>query len=162
MPVSDWWRNELSDSALSRLTSQVKSSHLSPNFIKTAKTKVKDITHKCNSAALFLGGCWIPLTGRFHRRSAAGWAECTVADPGRVRRHAVKFSERYSAPLMAILWQTFPGCSPGFSQRKRMTHSGKERTINRCIKCRCSPKDFEEKSLGGDQMCRHSVCAPDK
>ena len=109
MLVSDWWRNELSDSALSRLTSQVKSSHLSPNFIKTAKTKVKDITHKCNSAALFLGGCWIPLTGRFHRRSAAGWAECAVSGPGRVHRHAAQFSEGSSTPLIGHF--KYPGFS---------------------------------------------------
>jgi len=40
------------------------------------------------------------LTGRFHRHSAAGWAECTVAGPGRVRRHAAQFSERSSTSLI--------------------------------------------------------------
>ena len=47
-----------------------------------------------------MGGCWVSLTGRFHRHSAAGWAECTVAGPGRVRRHAAQFSERSSTPLI--------------------------------------------------------------
>ena len=42
----------------------------------------------------------VSLIGRFHRHSAAGWAECTVAGPGRVRRHAARFSERSSAPLI--------------------------------------------------------------
>ena len=40
------------------------------------------------------------MTGRFHRHSAAGWAECTVAGPGRVCRHASQFSERSSTPLI--------------------------------------------------------------
>ena len=43
-------------------------------------------TRKYYNTALFLDGCWISLTGRFHRRSAAGWAECAVAGPGRARR----------------------------------------------------------------------------
>ena len=47
-----------------------------------------------------MGVCWIPLTGRFHQRSAAGWAECTVAGPGRFRRHAAQLSERSSTPLI--------------------------------------------------------------
>ena len=41
-------------------------------------------TRKYYNTALCLGGCWVSLTGRFHRHSAAGWAECTVAGPGRV------------------------------------------------------------------------------
>ena len=57
-------------------------------------------TRKYNNTALFGGGCWVSLTGRFHRHSAAGWAECTVAGPGRVRRHAAQFSERSSTPLI--------------------------------------------------------------
>ena len=57
-------------------------------------------TRKYNNTALFVGGCWVPLTGCFHRHSAAGWAECTVAGPGRVRRHAAKFSEGPSTPLI--------------------------------------------------------------
>ena len=57
-------------------------------------------TRKYNNTALFVGGCWVSLTGRFHRHSAAGWAECTVAGPGRVRRHAAQFSERSSTPLI--------------------------------------------------------------
>ena len=36
-------------------------------------------TRKYNNTALFGGGCWASLTGRFHQHSAAGWAECTVA-----------------------------------------------------------------------------------
>ena len=47
-----------------------------------------------------MGGCWVSLTGRFHRHSAAGWAECTVAGPGQVRRHAAQFSERSSNSLI--------------------------------------------------------------
>ena len=57
-------------------------------------------TRKYNNTALFGGGCWVSLTGRFHRHSAAGWAECTAAGPGRVRRHAAQFSERFSTPLI--------------------------------------------------------------
>ena len=57
-------------------------------------------THKYNNTALFGGGCWVSLTGLFHRHSAAGWAECTVAGPGRVRRQAAKFSGRSSTPLI--------------------------------------------------------------
>jgi hypothetical protein len=57
-------------------------------------------TRKYNSTALFGGGCWVSLTGRFHRHSAAGWAGCTVAGPGWVRSHAAQFSEGSSAPLM--------------------------------------------------------------
>ena len=57
-------------------------------------------TRKYYNTALFVGGCWVSLTGRFHRHSAAGWAECTVAGPGRVRRHAAQFSERSSTPLI--------------------------------------------------------------
>ena len=57
-------------------------------------------TRKYYNTALCLGGCWVSLTGRFHRHSAAGWAECTVAGPGRVRRHAAQFSERSSTPLI--------------------------------------------------------------
>ena len=57
-------------------------------------------TRKYYNTALFLGGCWVSLTGRFHRHSAAGWAECAVAGPGRVRRHAAQFSERSSTPLI--------------------------------------------------------------
>ena len=57
-------------------------------------------TRKYNNTALFGGGCWVSLTGCFHRHSAAGWAECTVTGPGRVRRHAAQFSERSSTPLI--------------------------------------------------------------
>ena len=58
-------------------------------------------TRKKNNTALFGGGCWVSLlTGRFHRHSAAGWAECTVAGPGRVRRHAAQFSEGSWTPLI--------------------------------------------------------------
>ena len=57
-------------------------------------------TRKYYNTALCLGGCWVSLTGRFHRHSAAGWAECTVAGPGRARRHAAQFSERSSTPLI--------------------------------------------------------------
>ena len=57
-------------------------------------------TRKYNNTALFGGGCWVSLTGRFHRHSAAGWAGCTVAGPGRARRHAAQFSERSSTPLI--------------------------------------------------------------
>ena len=57
-------------------------------------------TRKYYNTALCLGVCWVSLTGRFHRHSAAGWAECTVAGPGRVRRHAAQFSERSSTPLI--------------------------------------------------------------
>ena len=57
-------------------------------------------TRKYYNTALFVCGCWASLTGRFHRHSAAGWAECTVAGPGRVRRHAAQFSERSSTPLI--------------------------------------------------------------
>ena len=71
---------------------QVKSSYYSPNFIETEPAN--------NNTALFVGGCWVSLAGRFHRHSAAGWAECTVAGPGRVRRHAAQFSERSSTPLI--------------------------------------------------------------
>ena len=39
-------------------------------------------TRKYYNTALFGGGCWVSLTGRFHRHLAAGWAECTVAGPG--------------------------------------------------------------------------------
>ena len=45
-------------------------------------------TRKYYNTALFVCGCWVSLTGRFHRHSAAGWAECTAAGPGRVRSHA--------------------------------------------------------------------------
>ena len=74
-----------------RLSSQVKL--LLPKFHRNR-------TRKYNNTALFLGGCWVPLTGRFHRHSAAGWAGCKVAGPGRVRRRAAQFSERSSTPLM--------------------------------------------------------------
>ena len=57
-------------------------------------------TRKYYNTALFVCGCWVSLTGRFHRHSAAGWAECTAASPGRVRRHAAQFSERSSTPLI--------------------------------------------------------------
>ena len=47
------------------LLSQVKS--LLPRFHR-------NITRKYDNTALFsLGGYWIPLTGHFHRQSAAGW-----------------------------------------------------------------------------------------
>ena len=57
-------------------------------------------SRKYYKTALFGGGCWVSLTWRFHRHSAAGWAECAVAGPGRVRRQAVQFSERSSTPLI--------------------------------------------------------------
>ena len=57
-------------------------------------------TRKYNNTALFVGGCWVSLIGRFHRHSAAGWAECTVAGPGRARRHAAQFYERSPTPLI--------------------------------------------------------------
>ena len=38
--------------------------------------------HKYNNTALFSGGCWISLTGRFSRQSAASWAKYTAAGPG--------------------------------------------------------------------------------
>ena len=66
---------------------------LLPNFHRNR-------TRTYYNTALFGGGCWVSLTGRFHRHSAAGWAECTVAGPGRVRRHAAQFSERSSTPLI--------------------------------------------------------------
>ena len=88
----------------------------SPNFIEQAplvvareKSKVKLLlpkfhrnrTRKYYSTALFGAAAGsVSLTGRFHRHSAAGWAECTVAGPGRVRRHAAQFTERYSTPLI--------------------------------------------------------------
>ena len=56
---------------------------------------------KYNNTAPFGGGCWVSLTGRFHRHSAAGWPESAVAGPGRVCRHAAQFSERSSAPLIS-------------------------------------------------------------
>ena len=71
---------------------QVKSTHYSPNFIETEPAN--------GNTALFVGCCWVSLTGRFHRHSAAGWDECTVAGPGRARRHAAQFSERSSTPLI--------------------------------------------------------------
>ena len=40
------------------------------------------------------------MTGPFHLQSAAGWAECTVASPRRVRRLALQFSEESSTPLI--------------------------------------------------------------
>ena len=92
-------------------------------------------THKYsrNNAALFLGGgCWVPLIGRFNRQSAAGWAECAVAGPGRVRCHAAQFSERSPAPLIGHARLAFSqGCPPGFSQHKQMMQSGAERAIIR-------------------------------
>ena len=58
-------------------------------------------TRKYSNTALFGGGCWVSLARQFfHRHSAAGWAECTVAGPGRVRRHAAQFSERSSPSLI--------------------------------------------------------------
>ena len=52
------------------------------------KTGIEVLRQKSsyNNTAPFGGGCWVSMTGRFHRHSAAGWAECTVAGPGRVRR----------------------------------------------------------------------------
>ena len=75
----------------SRVLSQVKL--LLPKFHRNR-------THRYYSSALFGGGCWVFLTGCFHRHSAAGWAKCTVAGPRRVRRHAAQFSERSSTPLI--------------------------------------------------------------
>ena len=72
---------------------QVKVKLLLPKFHRNR-------TRKYDNTAPSGGGCWVSLTGRFHRRSAAGWAECTVAGPGRVRRHAAQFPERSSAPLI--------------------------------------------------------------
>jgi len=54
---------------------------LLPNFHRNR-------TRTYYNTALFVCGCWVSLTGRFHRHSAAGWAECTAAGPGRVRSHA--------------------------------------------------------------------------
>ena len=71
-----------------------------PSQAATPRISLKNRTRKYNNTALFVGGCWVSLTGRFHLPSAAGWAECTVAGPGRVRRHAVQFSERLPTPLM--------------------------------------------------------------
>jgi len=72
-----------------------------PSQIKSLLPKFhRNRTRKYNNTALFGGGCWVSLTGRFHRHSAAGWAECTVAGPGRVRRHDAQFSERSSTPLI--------------------------------------------------------------
>ena len=53
-----------------------------------------------NNTALFVGGCLISLTEHFRRHSAIGWAGCSVAGPGRVRRHAAQFCERSSTPLI--------------------------------------------------------------
>ena len=36
----------------------------------------RNITCKHYNTALFACGCWVYLTGHFHRHSAAGWAEC--------------------------------------------------------------------------------------
>ena len=68
--------------------------------VATPRISLKQNPQKNNSTALFEGGCWVSLTGRFHRHSAVGWAECTIAGPGLVRRHAAQFSERSSAPLI--------------------------------------------------------------
>ena len=65
-----------------------KSSYYFQNFIETEPTN--KATPRSSGAAV----------GRFHRHSAAGWAGCTVAGPGRVRRHAAQFSERSSTPLI--------------------------------------------------------------
>ena len=65
-----------------------KSSYYFQNFIETEPTN--KATPRSSGAAV----------GRFHRHSAAGWAGCTVAGPGRVRRHAAWFSEGSSAPLI--------------------------------------------------------------
>ena len=43
---------------------------LLPNFHRNR-------TRKYYNTALFVCGCWVSLTGRFHRHSAAGWAGCT-------------------------------------------------------------------------------------
>ena len=55
------------------------------------------------------GGCCVSPTGRFHWHSAARWAECAVASPGRVRRHAAQFSERSSTPLIDHARVAFSG-----------------------------------------------------
>ena len=74
---------------------------LGANQVKLLLPKLhRNRTRKYNNTALFGGGCWVSLTGRFHRHSAAGWAEYTVAGPGWVRRHAAQFSERSSTPLI--------------------------------------------------------------
>ena len=70
-------------------SSQVKSSCYSPNFIE----QTAHCDHKPRAALVF-------VRLLLHRRSAAGWAECTVARPGRVRRHAAQFSEGSSTPLI--------------------------------------------------------------
>ena len=62
-------------------------SYFGPSQVKLLLPKFhRNRTRKYYNTALFVGGCWVSLTGRFHRHSAAGWAECTVAGPGRVRR----------------------------------------------------------------------------
>ena len=74
------------DSGGGRFGLIARSSPLSSSQVKLSPPKFnRNRTRKYNSTALFGGGCWVSLTGRFHRHSAAGWAECTVAGPGRVR-----------------------------------------------------------------------------
>ena len=60
--------------------------------------------------------------------------------------------------------QLFLGCSPGFSQHRKMIHSEDERAISCCQPHRmlAHPKDFEGKSLGGDKRRRCSVRSPDQ
>ena len=87
-------------------------------------------TRKYNNTALFGGGCWVSLTGRFHRHSAAGWAGCTVAGPGRVRRHAAQFSERSSTPLMGHARLALSGVSRSNLLQLHVNNSPEE--LNAC------------------------------
>ena len=92
-------------------------------------------TRKYYNTALCLGVCWVSLTVRFHRHSAFGWAECTVAGPGRVRRHAAQFSERSSAPLIGHARAALSGVLARLlstqTDNAKKRHSGEEWAISR-------------------------------
>ena len=85
-------------------------------------------TRMYHNTALFVGGCWVSLTGRFHRQSAAGWPECTVAGPRRVRHHAVHFSGRSSTFLVGHARAALPGVrvSPVFTHFQLILHFSEE------------------------------------
>ena len=86
-----------------------------------------------------------------------GWAECTVAGPGRVRRHAAQFSERSSTPLIGHARVALSGVLTGFPQRKRMIHSGEDEALLSNQWADLAPAlEYPNPKLG--RTLRHTAC----
>ena len=137
------------------MNSQVKSSYYSPNFIKIESENMT--TPRSSRAAA--GSLWLGVSTGI---SAAGWAECTVAGPGRARRHAAQFSERSLTPLIGHARVALSGVLTRLpSTQKYDTQRGGKghKPLPTPYNAVAHKEGLEGKSLGGDEATVLGACS---